>query len=122
MTYSFDLRKKALEYLKKGNSKKATALIFGVTTRSLTNWEKREKKGNLAPNKRKTGSYKFNDQDLINYIQENSDAYLHEISKHFCTTPQAIFYACKRLKITLKKRRSYTKKGMKQKERNSDKK
>lgn len=104
MTYSLDLRKKALEYLKKGHSKKETAITFGVTTRSLTNWEKRENKGSLSPKKRKKGSYKFNDQDLKDYIQKKSDAYLHEIGKHFKTTAQAIFYACKRLKITLKKR------------------
>ncbi|MDN3504614.1 MAG: IS630 transposase-related protein [Rhabdochlamydiaceae bacterium] len=122
MTYSLDLRKKALEYLKKGNSKKATALTFGVTTRSLTNWEKKENEGNLAPKKRKKGSYKFKDHVLIEYIQKNSDAYLHEISEHFKTTAQAIFYACKRLKITLKKRHSSTKKEMRKEEKNSTKK
>lgn len=122
MTYSLDLRKKALEYLKKGNSKKVTALIFGVTARSLTNWEKRENEGSLAPKKRKTGSYKFDEHALKEYIQKNPDAYLYEIGKHFNTTAQAIFYACKRLKITLKKRRSFTKKGMRIRERNSVKK
>ena len=119
MTYSLDLRKKALEYLRKGNSKKATALIFGVTTRTLTNWKKRESEGSLSPKKRKKGSYKFNDDDLKEYIQKNSDAYLHEISEHFKTTAQAIFYACRRLKITLKKRHSSTKKEMRRKERSS---
>jgi len=117
MTYSLDLRKKALEYLKKGNSKKITSLIFGVTTRTLTNWERRENEKNLAPKKRKKGSYKINEDALKEYIQKNPDAYLHEISEHFKTTAQAIFYACKRLKITLKKRLSSTKKGMRKNER-----
>lgn len=117
MTYSLDLRKKALEYLNKGNSKKVTALTFGVTTRSLTNWDKREKEGKLAAKKRKKGSYKFKDHALKEYIQKNSDAYLREISEHFKTTAQAIFYACKRLKITLKKRHFSTKKEMRIKER-----
>ena len=122
MTYSLDLRKKALEYLKKGNSKKITALIFGVTTLSLTNWMKREYEGILPAKKRKKGSYKLDEYALKEYIQKNSDAYLHEISEYFKTTAQAIFYACKRLKITLKKRRSSTKKEMKRRGRNSSKK
>ena len=36
-----------------------------------------------------------------------------EIAKEFLVTPQAIFYAFKRLKITRKKRQRSTKKGMK---------
>ena len=93
-----------------------------MTTRSLTNWEKRESEGSLAPKKRKKGSYKFDDHALKEYIQKNSDAYLHEIGEHFKTTAQAIFYACKRLKITLKKRPSSTRKGMKKREKSLSKK
>jgi hypothetical protein len=93
-----------------------------VTSRFLNNWEKRESEGNFASKKRQKGSYKFDDHALKEYIQKKSDAYLHEIREHFKTTAQAIFYACRRLKITLKKSHSSTRKEIKRRERNSGKK
>ncbi|MGR3952485.1 MAG: IS630 transposase-related protein [Chlamydia sp.] len=37
------------------------------------------------------------------HIEENPDKYLREIAEVFSSTLQAVFYACKRLNITLKK-------------------
>jgi len=39
-----------------------------------------------------------------------------KIGKYFDVTPQAVFYACRRLKISLKKRYPITKSEMKKKE------
>lgn len=120
MTYSHDLRIKALDYLEKGNSIEDTSLIFGVTTRTLFNWIKRKKEGCLAPKKTKNRrSHKIDEEALRLYIDEHPDSYLREIAEVFGTTISAVFYACKRLKITLKKRRPSTGKGMKRKETNS---
>ncbi|WP_194844939.1 IS630 transposase-related protein [Candidatus Rhabdochlamydia porcellionis] len=35
MAYSYDLRKKALDYIEKGKSKEEASQIFGVTARSI---------------------------------------------------------------------------------------
>jgi hypothetical protein len=37
------------------------------------------------------------------FVREHPDAYLREIAEKFGTTLQAGFYACKRLKISIKK-------------------
>jgi len=59
---------------------------------------------------------KIDNDKLRKYIEEHPDSYLKEIAKEFLATVPAVFYACKRLKITLKKRARSLKKGMKKKE------
>lgn len=112
MTYSLDLRKKALEYLEKGGTEEAAAAIFGVTTRTLSNWKRRKRDQNLAPKARCLGPSKIDSDRLRQYVKDHPDAYLREIAQEFGSTLQAIFYACKRLKISLKKRSVSIKKEM----------
>ena len=111
MAYSYDLRSKALDYIEKGGSRLDASRIFGVTVQTLINWAKRKKCGNLAPNTTKRRPpQKLETEKLKAYIQENPDKYLREIAEQFGVTITAVFYACKRLKITLKKRRPSIKK------------
>lgn len=113
MTYSYDLRTKALDYIEKGGSKVEGSRIFGVTVQTLINWVKRKRQGNLTPNPtRERRAQKLEAEKLKAYIQKHPDSYLREIAEEFEVTITAVFYACKRLKITLKKRRPSTKKGM----------
>jgi len=119
MAYSHDLRIKALDYIEKGGSKEDASRIFGITLRTLFNWIKRKKQGCLAPNqKRRRKPHKIDGEKLKAYIQEHPDSYLREIAQFFGTTITAVFYACKRLKITLKKRHLSTKREMRRKEKN----
>lgn len=116
MTYSYDLRAKALDYIEKGGSKVEASKIFGITVQTLIHWVKRKRLGNLAPNlTRKKKPQKLDSERLKTYIAMHPDSYLREIASEFGVTVTAVFYACKRLKITLKKRRPSTKKGTKQK-------
>lgn len=119
MTYSLDLRKKALKYIENGGTWHSASQIFGVAVRTLAHWLKRQKQNNLSPKARPTGSYKINETRLKDYIRKNPDAYLREIAEEFGTSIPAIFYACKRSKINLKKRRPFTKKETKKKDNNS---
>ena len=93
--------------------------LFVVTVRTIRNWLRRGKEGNLAPKSRRSGSYKIDEESLKNYIERHPDAYLREIAEQYGTTLQAIFYACNRLQITLKKRRRNTKSGTKKLEKSS---
>ena len=54
MTYSLDLRKKALKYLDKTGDRKKAIEAFGITLRTLVNWIKREKDSCL-PNQEEVG-------------------------------------------------------------------
>ena len=112
MTYSLDLRKKVLEYLEKGATEEETARIFGVTARTVSNWKRRQREQNLAPKARRPSPSKIDSDQLRQYIHDYPDAYLREIAEEFESTLQAVFYACKRLKISLKKRSATTKNGM----------
>ncbi|KIC72106.1 hypothetical protein DB41_KU00020 [Neochlamydia sp. TUME1] len=118
MVYSHDLRKKALNYIKNGGSMATASVVFGVTVRTLTNWIKRKKQGDLAPKKRRPSPSKIDSEKLKLYIKQTPDAYLREIAEGFGVTIAAVFYACKRLKITLKKRHPSTRKEMSISERN----
>ena len=117
MTYSYDLRKRALDYIEKGGSQIEASQIFGVTVQTLINWSKRKRMGNLIPNPtRERKPQKLEAEKLKAYIKNHPDRYLREIAEEFGVTITAIFYACKRLKITLKKRRPSIRKETKKKE------
>jgi len=118
MTYSLDLRKKALKYLDKVGNRKNVAEAFGITLRTLSNWIRRRQKNCLAPKARRHSPSLIDSAKLRSFIQENPDAYLREIAAEFAVTLQAVFYACKRMKISLKKRRRITRSGTKRKEEN----
>ena len=85
---------------------------------NLALWVSRKKQNNLAPKARKTGPYKIDENRLKDFIAKNPDAYLREIAEEFKTTIPAIFYACKRGKIKLKKRRHPKKKETKKRDGN----
>lgn len=118
MTYSLDLRNKALKYIENGGTWNSASQIFGVAVRTLAHWLSRKKQNNLSPKARQTGSYKIDEDRLNDFITKNPDAYLREIAAEFKTTIPAIFYACRRSKITLKKRRHTTRKGTKKRDGN----
>jgi transposase len=116
MTYSLDLRKKALEHLDKIGDRKKAAEAFGITVRTLANWIRKKKDNCLAPKSRRSSPSLIDNEKLRSFISEHPDAYLREIAKAFGVTAQAVFYACRRLKISLKKRDPITKKEMRKKE------
>lgn len=117
-SYSLDLRERVLQYLEKNQNREAASRLFQVGVATIYRWLSRKKeKGNVEPLRRPHAYKRIDDQKLINYIEKNPDHFLSEIGRHFNLTPQAIFYALKRLKITRKKSSLSTKKGTKRKER-----
>lgn len=117
MVYSLDLRKRALNYIANGGSRLEASKIFGVTIPTLANWLSRQKQQDLAPKMKGSKPSKIDNEKLKKYIEDHPDSYLREIAAEFNSTLQAVFYACKRLSITLKKRLPSTRKEMKRNER-----
>jgi len=114
-SYSVDLRERVLNYLKVNSDKKAASTLFQVGIATIYRWVSRKKlKGNVEPLHRPYAYKKIDDEKLIEYVKVNPDHFLSEIAEHFGLTPQAIFYALKRLKITRKKRPRFIKKEVKQ--------
>ena len=117
MVYSVDLRKRALNTIANGGSRLEASKIFGVTIPTLANWLSRQKQQDLAPRMNGSKPSKIDNEKLKKYIELYPDKYLREITAEFNTTLQAIFYACKRLNSTLKKRACTTRKEMRRNER-----
>ncbi len=103
-SYSLDLREKVLQYLENNQDKKTVSSVFQIGIATVYRWVAQKKeKGNLHPLRRKYAYKKIDDQKLIEYVKAHPDQFLSEIAQQFKLTPQAIFYALKRLKITRKK-------------------
>ncbi len=103
-SYSLDLRERVLKHLETNEDKKAASHLFRVGVATIYRWVARKKeKGHVQPLRRKYAYKKIDDQKLIEYVEAHPNEFLSEISKHFSLTPQTIFYALKRLKITRKK-------------------
>lgn len=61
--------------------------------------------------------YKIDSDNLKAYVRNHPDAFLNEIAEHFGVTSPAVHAAMKRLKITRKKSRCYTKNEAKKSDR-----
>ena len=97
-------REKAIKYHEKGNSVRLTAETFGISPNTLNTWLKKYREnGDLS---RKYRSYKsvINEEELLEYLKNNSDAYQKEIGEHFGCHQATVCRSLKRLKITRKKR------------------
>jgi transposase len=115
--YSVDLRERVLSYLKREDDKKAASELFDVGIATVYRWVKQQKeKGHIEPHRREYVYRKLDYNLLSQYVKEHPDAFLLEIAEHFSVTEQAIFYALKKLKITRKKKTSFTRNGMRKKE------
>ena len=102
--YSEDLREKVLKYLESNNNKKAASKLFGIGIATVFRWIlKKKETGHVKPIQRKYAFKRVGDDELTKYIKNNPDHFLYEIAEHFSVSPQAIFYALKKLKITRKK-------------------
>jgi transposase len=109
MSYSIDLRESVIAFIENGGSKIAASRLFQVSCRTVFMWiQNKKERGNLKVKTRDSKPYKIDETALIAYVKKNPDHYLKQIAKHFHVTAPAIFFALKRLKITLKKKRSST--------------
>ena len=102
MSYSLDLRKRAIALVEQGDlTKGMIAQLLSITTQTLRNWLKRpelqaSKTGAKAPSKLPL-------EKLEQVIEENPDATLREYAQTLGVSLTTVFYACKRNKLTRKK-------------------
>ena len=122
MAYSLDLRKRVISFLEDNNDKKLASSLFKVGIATVYRWIKQKNsRGTLAPFKRSYAYRKIDYGQLKEYIKAYPDQFLFEIAHHFSVTPQAIFYALQKLRITRKKRPRFIKKETKTKGKNFSK-
>lgn len=111
MAYSKDYKKCAVEYKRNHHTFEETKEIFGMAKSTFYEWEKEYDAG--FPDKpKRTYEKKINKEALKRAISERPDSELAELAEAFACTPQAVFYALKRMGITLKKRHLRTRKNL----------
>lgn len=104
MVYGVDFRKRVIDYVKEGHSKKEACSVFGISTNTLYLWEKQlEEKGTLERKPRARSPRKLPLDELEKYVSEHPDAYLREIAEAFDCKISSVWSALRNLDITLKK-------------------
>ena len=107
MSYDIQYRIRALKHWDEGNSKRATAALFKVSTSTLQKWKSQLKEtGTHAPKRRRETWRKIEPGKLRKFIEDHPDAYLREIAQEFDCAIYAVQKALKRLKISRKKNAS----------------
>ncbi len=103
MAYSLDFRKQVFKVKEKNNfTFEETSKHFGITIRSLFRWSKR-----LEPKlKRDKPASKVDMKRLEKDVKKHPDSYQYERAEKFGVTQSAIYYALKRLGISVKKNAS----------------
>ena len=120
MAYSVDLRERALEYYKNGNTKAETCRVFKIAIFTLNSWlELAERTGSLEKKILIREPRIFKSEELKKFVEGNPFATLKEIGDHFGGSATGAKEALDREKITLKKRQLAMKNGAKKSEQNS---
>ena len=107
MSYSEDLRRRVVDYVRRGGSKAEAARRFDISLWCVKDWVKRG--DDLTAGKPGSkGSHKLDWQALQAALEKRDDATLEELAKQFNVSHNAVWYALKRLKIRRKKRPGVT--------------
>lgn len=110
MSYSKDYKKCAVKYKRNNHTFEETKVIFGMSKSTFYEWEKEYDAG-FPEKPKRTCEKKISKEALKQAVEERPDSELSELAEPFHCTPQAVFYALKRMGITLKKRRLHTQKN-----------
>ena len=99
MTYSLDMRERAIGFVQSGGSQAEASRIFGVTTRTLRYWLARN---DLAPKVCGPRRRKLDKAKLAAHVRTHPDALLRERAAEFGVSSVAIFKALRQLDICKK--------------------
>lgn len=114
MSYSIDLRERVITFIEEGHSKTEAARLFGISRFTILNWlRKKSKTGTLRDAKPNRSWKKLDPKALISHVQSHPEGTLREYANHFKASIPSVCLALKKLKITRKKRPTYTENGMK---------
>ena len=99
MTYSVDLRERAVGYVLSGGSQAEASRVYSVSTRTLFNWLRAE---DLRPKVCGPRQRKLDKAALAAHVREYPDALLRERATHFGVSTQAIWYALRAMGVRKK--------------------
>lgn len=121
---SYDLRRKAIAAVSRGEKKIEVARFLNISRNTLDLWLKKEKEtGDCKPNKPRSKGRKPKIDDLQEFqefVKKNSDKTQKQMAELWGNgiTQQNISDACKKLGITRKKKPMVIKREMKENDKN----
>ena len=105
--YSEDLRKKVINYLNKGKTKKEVSEIFGVHRNTVSRWNIRySQEGSYAAKERLGYKSKLDYNKIELFVKNNADTKLANIGTQFGISKGHAGLILKRLGFTYKKKPS----------------
>jgi len=104
MAYSMDFRRRAVEYKQEGHTFEQLQEAFGIPPETYYQWKRNIENGYYDTVIKRERKRKIDKNKLKREVAEKPDAFLRELAEKFGCTESAIFYALKKLNITLKKR------------------
>ena len=113
MKYDKRFRERAVAFKESGATFKQLKAVFGIDCKTHNAWVKllRETGSVIPEYVFRSRQRKIDKEALRKAIEKKPDAYLSELAALFQCGIPTVFYALKKMKITLKKRRSPTPKN-----------
>ena len=99
MTYSQEIRERAVLLVSSGRSRQEICEIFGISAKTLYNWTRSK---DLRPRTDITRCRKLDKAALVAHVRDYPDALLRERAAHFGVHINAIWVALRQLDIRKK--------------------
>lgn len=99
MTYSVDMRERAVGYVRDGGLRSEACRLFKIDRKTLYHWLSRD---DLRPKRHGSRRRKLDMTALAAHVRTHPDAYLRERAARFGVSEVAIFKALRRLDIRKK--------------------
>lgn len=104
MSYSSDMRSRALKLLSSGKKISEVSDVFGIHRQTLHRWLREVKQGKaVAGRPGPRGNRLVCEERLKRAVEERDDTRLIELADHFGVHPSTISKALKRMGVTRKK-------------------
>lgn len=97
VTYSADLRERAINYVRHGGHRTEAARLFSVSSKTISRWLNAPE---LQPKKMMARRRKLDKAALAAHVHDFPDALLRDRAAHFGVAINAIWVALKKLSIT----------------------
>ena len=120
--YSSDLRRKVINYLEKGGSKKLASEVFCLHLNTVSRWWKRYKsEGSSCAKPRLGAKRRLNLDALVEFVKSNPNSTLIEMATKFNTSSAWISISLRKLEFSYKKKPLATWRQVKKSEKNTKK-
>lgn len=115
MSYSADLRERAIAFIEKGGNISEASRVFGICRPALYSWLKKKEQGQslIDPPPRRPWK-KINPDILRDLVKRHPDWEIKDYAHEMGVSKSGVGKALRRLKITRKKSQPSIKNGMKQ--------